>query len=40
VYQRVGGQVEGREVQGNEFFVTFRTARSADRSRPEQAAHF
>ena len=40
VYQRVSGQVEGREVQGNEFFVTFRTARSADRSRPEQAAHF
>jgi two-component system sensor histidine kinase PilS (NtrC family) len=40
VYQRVDGQVAGRDVQGNEFFVTFRTARSADRSRPEQAAHF
>jgi two-component system, NtrC family, sensor histidine kinase PilS len=34
IYHRTLGQMAGQGVHGNEFFITFRTARSADRVHP------
>jgi two-component system, NtrC family, sensor histidine kinase PilS len=33
IYHRTLGQMAGHAVHGNEFFITFRTARSSDRSK-------
>ena len=38
VYQRTQRPVSGQDTGGNEFFVTFRTARAGDRLQARQAA--
>ncbi len=38
VYQRTQRAVAGQDTDGNEFFVTFRTARAGDRVQARQAA--